>query len=234
MLEDVVFYWNQRSPPSFNHDSPSLLCLGYYPLRIVVAEWGRYIELLNRTTRNYVYSTDIPAENPSISKLDRDMSLLQHWVRRCTQTLSKLDYVSMFVQTRIAESSTEEKAVFWPIVQDFQHLEKMVTTYNKQLEAKMQVVTSLVQIVDARRSLREAANITRLTNLALLFIPLSFVTSLFGMNDSLSSHQLVLFVSVSIPLCLGVLFVARFPQATWESFVMKMKKEKKTIAKVAV
>jgi hypothetical protein len=63
------------------------------------------------------------------------------------------------------------------------------------------VVTSLVQIVDTHQSLKEVMNVTQLTNLALLFIPLSFVTDLFSMNDGVTTHGLKLYFSVVIPLC---------------------------------
>lgn len=85
----------------------------------------------------------------------------------------------------------------------------MVETYAARSEALVPVVTSLVQIVDTRRSLREAANVTRLTNLALLFIPLSFVTGIFSMNDGVSAHGLGVYFSVAVPLCAVVFFLAR-------------------------
>jgi len=71
------------------------------------------------------------------------------------------------------------------------------------------VVTSLVQIADTRRLLKEATNVTRLTNLALLFVPLSIVTDLFSMNDGVTTHGLKLYFTVAIPLCAVVFSFAR-------------------------
>ncbi|CAG8972751.1 hypothetical protein HYALB_00006843 [Hymenoscyphus albidus] len=86
---------------------------------IVTGDWVRYLEVLNRTSRKYGYTTEIAAENLTLLKLDADMSLHQLWGRRCTQTVSKLNYVSTFVTRRVANSSEEEKAVFGAIVQDY-------------------------------------------------------------------------------------------------------------------
>jgi Mg2+ and Co2+ transporter CorA len=74
------------------------------------------------------------------------------------------------------------------------------------MEAMAPVVTSIVQISGTRRSLKEAENVTRLTNLALLFIPLSLVSGLFSMNSDVSAHGLKLYFSVAIPLCVFHLF----------------------------
>ncbi len=73
------------------------------------------------------------------------------------------------------------------------------------------VVTSVLQITDTRRSLKEAANVTRLTYLTLLFVPLSFVASLFSMNGDVSAHDLAIYFAVALPLCAMVFFVTRLP-----------------------
>jgi Mg2+ and Co2+ transporter CorA len=73
------------------------------------------------------------------------------------------------------------------------------------------LVTTLVQITDGKQSLRDATNIKRLTILALLFVPLSFVASLLSINDGVSAHGLWLLFSVAVPLCLGVALVASAP-----------------------
>lgn len=79
------------------------------------------------------------------------------------------------------------------------------------------VVTSVLQIADTRRSLKEAANITRLTNLALLFVPLSFVASLLSMNGGVTRHDLAIYFAIAIPLCVVVFFVARVPVIDFNS-----------------
>lgn len=67
------------------------------------------------------------------------------------------------------------------------------------------VVTLVLQIADTCRSLREAANVTRLTNLALLFVPLSFVAHVFSMNGGVTRHDLAIYFAGALPLCAVVL-----------------------------
>ena len=94
------------------------------------------------------------------------------------------------------------------LIEDYENISAMVDIYGRRLEAMVLVVTSLVQIADTRRSIREAANVTRLTNLALLFVPLSFVTG-FSMNETVTVHGLARYFAVAISLCALVFFIAR-------------------------
>ncbi|KAH3981508.1 hypothetical protein HBH64_143280 [Parastagonospora nodorum] len=60
-----------------------------------------------------------------------------------------------------------------------------------------------MQIVDSRRSITEAESISKLTELAFVFIPLSFVASLFSMQI----HQLSNGVSVYLFVLVAIIFV---------------------------
>ena len=80
----------------------------------------------------------------------------------------------------------------------------------------MSVATSLIQAIDSRRSLTETINISRLTYLALSFIPLTFVSGLFSMNDNIAPGGKLfgLYFAVSIPLCIIVFLIVRPPTST--------------------
>ncbi|PVH90834.1 hypothetical protein DM02DRAFT_508286, partial [Periconia macrospinosa] len=60
-----------------------------------------------------------------------------------------------------------------------------VEDFGRRLETMLPVVTSLVQVIDSRRSFDETANVSRLTVMALAFVPLTYVSSLFSMSEKL-------------------------------------------------
>lgn len=97
----------------------------------------------------------------------------------------KLYYIIRFLKFHI--TSEVEPGEYAAIIKDYEHITTMVDTYSNRMASMIPVVTSLVQIVDTRRSLKEVENVTRLTNLALFFILLSFVTRLFSMNNGVST-----------------------------------------------
>jgi Mg2+ and Co2+ transporter CorA len=207
VLEDLLFYWKKERPPGFNSEDPSILSLAYYPLRIVAAEWVSYVEVLSHSIKQFEYSTEASTESEALAKLDLDLCTLEVWGRRSMQTLYKLRSVIRFIQSRNKTGPAQEEYTL--IVEDYRHIVTMVEAFGRRLEAMIPVVTSLVQIADARRSVKEVANVNRLTNLALLFVPLSFITGLFSMNNGVTGHSLRLYFSVAIPLCLFFFFVAR-------------------------
>jgi hypothetical protein len=225
LLEDLVYYWEKHTPSRFNAQTPDLLSLAYYPLRIVAAEWASYIEVMKHSIKQYEYSTDSILEIQAFTKLESDLLALQVWGRRCLQTLQKIRSVIKFVKT--CKSKEPKNDAFEMIVEDYEHLAALADTYGRRLETMVPVVTSLVQIADTRRSLKEATNITRLTNLALLFVPLSFVTGLFSMNDGVSAHGLKLYFAVAVPLCVVVFSFARLlPFINIEELLRKLRSRK--------
>lgn len=229
-LEDLVVYWTKTRPPGFDPNSPSLLSLAYHPLRIVAAEWVVYMGLLSRTVRQYEYSTTTSVENGTLAKLDLDLRALQVWTRRCTQSSTKLRFAVMFIESKNLAGTDKEG--YDMVREDYKHLAAMVERYSDLLDNKIQVVTSMVQIIDSRRSLKEARNVTRLTNLALLFIPMSFVTGLLGMNDHIPTQALIWFFGLAVPGCMIVFFVAHLPEMRSSLLAERIRRFKDPLMKV--
>ena len=70
-------------------------------------------------------------------------------------------------------------------------------------------LTSKTQISDSHRSIAEAETVTRLTELAFFFIPLSFATSMFGMQFIDGSTPATTYVAVALALTSGA-YLFRF------------------------
>ena len=81
---------------------------------------------------------------------------------------------------RLFMHGTSDKAT--AIIQDFEDLLQWATEYREARRAKVNLMVSLTSIEESRKSIDQATRIKRLTRLAFVFIPLSFVTPVFGMN----------------------------------------------------
>ena len=77
---------------------------------------------------------------------------------------------------------------------------RQISSLYRNLEQAYTSLTSKVQISDSHRSIAEAKTVTRLTELAFLFIPLSFATSIFGMQIVDGSTPVSTYISVAIAL----------------------------------
>ncbi|OAL37069.1 hypothetical protein AYO20_03546 [Fonsecaea nubica] len=194
-----------QSLPTSKHAKPSVLDLAYYPLRIVVGEWMLYSQVMARYLAHYEYSfKDIEL----VLRGERDdMIELQKWRHRAIQSQFKIQSTRQFVACCLAQSKAEEERGPWDLIlNDLDHLSTKIEVYGQSMERMVSVVTSMFQLIDSRRSIAEAVNVRRLTIIALIFVPLSWVASLFSMTDDFAPGQsrFWLYFAVAVPLCVAI------------------------------
>ena len=180
---------------------------------MIAAEWMTYVELMYHSIKQYEYSSETTlAALGQIAILSADMQSLQQWARRSIASRNKIRNVIEYLNHR-AMTEVPENNHCAMLLRDYNHIASGIDTYSQRLDSLVPIATSLIQTIDSRRSLKETANISRLTYLALSFIPLTFVSGLFGMNNNLilSSKVLRLYFAVAIPLCVVVYLFAYLP-----------------------
>ncbi|KAL8364820.1 hypothetical protein RB595_003884 [Gaeumannomyces hyphopodioides] len=245
MLDSLVRYLSKESPPCLATTavapSPDLiLAFGYYPIRIVLAHWVMYIQLTSRFLKFYEYSLlDVGA------RLQKDLVDLQRWRRRCKQSIYKVESLAVAVKYWLdefdrgnpgenADSNRANKLdkvqlqrCWGSVLQDIGQIKAQLQGYNKSLEQMIPVATSMVQLMDARQSLLHASNTTRLTYIALVFVPLSWVAGIFSMTDEYQpgKEKFWVYFAVGLPLVLVTLLgsallnsrakIAKASRRTW-------------------
>ena len=159
-----------------------------------------------------------------------DLTSLQQWARRSMASSRKIRQVLTFLKAQgtTANRDADGSAAF---TEDYEHIGLTIDTYSRQLEARVPIVTSLIQIIDSQRSFAETANVTRLTYLALVFVPLTYVASLFSMNDALAPKGRLfgLYVVTAIPLSMVVFLLARPPARVLELLHACIWRRKKSV-----
>ncbi|KAF4460912.1 Zinc transport [Fusarium albosuccineum] len=207
MLDSIVHYFRAQPPPGFHTPCPRITSIGYYPIRIVLSEWNLYIHLTSRFSKYYEYSL----RDMSSRLHDNDIVDLQRWRRRCKQSRHKLALLADFINHWVKDEDDKEPWAF--ILKDVDYLRQQLQDYGQSLEQMVTVATSMVQLLDSRRSILEAVNVRRLTYIALVFVPLAWVSSLFSMSDGYSpggDHFWVYFVT-ALPLLGLVLLLSALP-----------------------
>ena len=76
---------------------------------------------------------------------------------------------------------------FEDIVPDFKRVLAAVNELQERVDRLTSIVTSEISIEDSRRGLEENHNMARITWLATIFIPLTFVSGLYSMNESVAA-----------------------------------------------
>jgi hypothetical protein len=236
MLDAVSLYWEKGYPPAFNTADPTLLSLCYHPLKIVASEWMTYLEVMFHAIKKYEYSPDKLKGKDSIEKevqkMHGDLKSVQAWCRRSEQSYAKVKAVVEFLESlnhtatvpdkdepasSSASSSTGKSSaapdseIKSALLMDFQYIAGKMAVYGRTLEHSVTIVTSLIQIADNRLSFAETLNVNRLTNIALIFVPLSYVSGLFAMSDKVAPSREVIwvYITVALPILLIVLFLSQ-------------------------
>jgi Mg2+ and Co2+ transporter CorA len=221
LLGDILFYWSIQSPECFDSSSPNLPSLAYFPLKIIAAEWMKYIGIMYRAIKQFEYSTSVSSTRDEIrkrldklielDKLNSDMRALQRWRRRSMATEEKIAAVIQMLEAHnLGHPSNSYLAL---TIADYEHILAKVRKFGQHLETMLPVVTSLVRIIDSRRSFDETANVSRLTVMALIFVPLAYISSLFSMSERLGPGGPLFWVYfiVAIPVTIAVILIAKPP-----------------------
>ncbi|KAF5590855.1 zinc transport [Fusarium pseudoanthophilum] len=207
MMESIVHYLQASPPPGSNLISLSVLSIGYYPIYITLSEWNIYNYLISRCSKQYQYSHQLKAGRMH----DEVLLDLQRWKRRSRSSHRKLSILKDVISSHILPS--DDAAVWNGVLNDIDYLRDQLHDYSQSLEQMVMVATSLIQLLDSRRSILEAINTKRLTFLALVFVPLAWVSSLFSMSDSYSpGHGLFwVYFATALPVLAIVLLLSALP-----------------------
>lgn len=212
LFDDLIYYWTKERPPVFNPASPTLASLSYYPLKIVAAEWASYINLLAYSVEHYECSIeDLPISATELAKLESYIRHLQSWRRRSMTSASKVRSLASFVKS--GSTGLPGPEIWASLVRDYEHIAAKIDSFGRRLEALTPVVTSFIMIAEGRRSFLETMNVSRLTYLALVFVPLTFVSSLFSMarDTAPGAKDFWVYFAVAIPVLAIVFLIARPP-----------------------
>lgn len=207
LFEDLLFYWSMRCPESFDPAGPGLPSLAYYPLKIVAAEWMKYTTIMYRAVKQFEYSTSVTNVREELEKLNKDLRALQKWRRRYMASERKIKAILTMLDAHPPSSDSSSLA------EDYNSILATIVDLGRRLESMVPVVTSLVYIIDSRRAIDETANVSRLTVMALVFVPMAFISSLFSMNEKFGpgGRFFWVYVVVALPVTIAVVFVAKPP-----------------------
>lgn len=208
MLEQLLYHWTTARPPDFNPEKLTLRALSYYPLRLIAAEWVSYLAVMCITLQH----SDSPPTGDTVSPEDLDrinLALLSisSWPRRVASSTTSLAKSISFINYH-GQGDTSDS---WKSLQeDYEYLAPGLNNQGKQLEASVPLVTTYLQLIESRRAYLETKNVSRLTMVALVFVPLSFVSGLFSMNEDFAPGGPLfwLFFVVSFPVLILVFLVA--------------------------
>lgn len=182
-------------------------------LEIATVEWLNVSHIVECELMRLDFAQEFHGE-PSFDSLQRDLFSLHMWRRRCTkyaEFIEEAEFAFFEGRSRWKSSNLGMDTAFERSI-DTNELVRSFKRLSHQADSLTTVIQGRISVEIGKQSVVEAHRVTRLTIVALVFLPLSFVASLLSMSDhfSLNSSFKWVFFAIAIPLSMLVTFAGLY------------------------
>lgn len=226
MHDDISFYLTRHadlfSPDNSDSEMPLQLAQ-----KIVASHYQKHIGFLHGMM-SYLQHSMSRQERLDIFKpilVEKQWSDVQQWERRVSQY--GLDLDAIMAQSGIPllpPDNTHHYNDADAIARDFHFLRASLREVRRRIELASSSITGLAGIAGNRQAIheqtlsrQEATSMKALTVVGLVFLPLSFATSLFSMTGpySFGEDKFWVYFAFSVPLCLLAFGIYFFFGGSW-------------------
>ncbi|KAL8652236.1 MAG: hypothetical protein Q9226_004353 [Calogaya cf. arnoldii] len=187
------------------------------PLCIVCAEWQTLVRYANTRLSQLEWEIEDPYLRNLQDDLSNTLDKLHSWRRRLPiyKTIVSEVLFQVIRRDHFVNASINTLLV---LEQDFKIILDELNHLHERAERIMAVVTAVMSIEESKKALQQNRSFARLTYLAVTFVPLSFVSSFFAMNEDITKlgRTFWIFFAVAIPVTLLALVVVRFSDTVVE------------------
>ena len=137
--------------------------------------------------------------------------LLGQWKSHLSNDISYISYVSRILHWNKLDSEnihpnnsntegtgTSRSLSSLSIQTDLDDLTKEISSLTERAKSTFHDIMATMSIVESQKAIAQAETISKLTNLAFFFIPLTLTASIFGMNIAVRSQHAFLFLGVVV------------------------------------
>jgi Mg2+ and Co2+ transporter CorA len=213
--------------------------LGVAALSIIAAEWLTVVQYLTTRLNQIEWELQHPDFRTPPYGLDASLRRLHPWRR-------SLPVYEQWVQEVLDDMLSDDalskdqwhSGELLKLRGDFIAVRKALRTKQTQVQDMVSVVTAIISIEENKRSAEQNHNVTRLTYLAVLFVPMTFVSGFLSMTPDVTalSRTFWIYFALALPLTFVALVIAQWvyisvwARSQWKAYSEKVKagKKKKT------
>ncbi|KAF2206286.1 hypothetical protein CERZMDRAFT_103537 [Cercospora zeae-maydis SCOH1-5] len=165
------------------------------------------INMIDSTVSRATLATTIVANNYDISELSYHQQLLDEVARTFRENLRVIEQRGSATWPKAKDAKQRAKAdrIAASLLKDYEELQHRNQDLIKRCHNHMKTIINQASLAETQRSLEQARQVTQLTWLAFMFVPLTFTTSFLGMNLSIFGQGTVslwLWFAITVPLML--------------------------------
>ncbi|KAK4222428.1 hypothetical protein QBC38DRAFT_460419 [Podospora fimiseda] len=169
----------------------------------IINSWMIYSQISSNILKRSEFLT-----TSSTSFSDPQIISLQKWRHRLIQSRHKLTATKEYIEHHSSSQSQPSSIL---ILKDLTHLLDKLERYSRALDRIIPVAPALVQVHDHRRAVADQVFVKRLTYIAFVFVPASWVAAVFSMADEYGPGEAKFWVyfAITMPFC-AVLVLGSF------------------------
>ncbi|KAL8950502.1 MAG: hypothetical protein Q9222_003466 [Ikaeria aurantiellina] len=210
-FEDTVHWLQQMSADDVEKIPRDPRVLFLKPLCMICSQWLILVRYGNTRLSQLEWEIEDPYLRSRQEDLSETLNKLHAWRRRFP--IFK-DIVSEILRKGIRRENFLDASenTLLALEKDFEIIYADLNKLHERSERIMSVVTAVMSIEESQKALQQDRSLARLTWLATTFVPLSFVSSFFSMNDNINTLRKTFWIyfTVAIPVTLLALVATRY------------------------
>jgi Mg2+ and Co2+ transporter CorA len=214
--KDVVYWMLQLGDQDVSNMIENPKACAVPLLWLILSDIQHVIQYITAQLGQIEWEIALPSmrSNP---KVDSTMDKLHPWRRNVTLYRAMISHAIDRIFTKEMKVQADEKDETRGVAslyKDFQIILNDIDTIQHRIERIVSVATALQSIEESRSAMVQTRNVARLTYLATVFIPLSFVSGFLSMVPDVSkiTQTIWIFFTIAVPLTAITLLIVDFLQ----------------------
>ncbi|KAL7622951.1 hypothetical protein AAE478_006630 [Parahypoxylon ruwenzoriense] len=205
LFDDLLFWIRQTSQRDINAIEANPRAMAFRILHIICAEWLTLTRYITARLSQIEWEIEKPDFRRESTNFNTSLEKLHTWRRRLPL------YRAMVADTRTklfpepSDSPGQQRDCVAELRKDFAIVAGHIDDLLSRSERIAAVATAVTAIEESRRAIEQNKALGRLTYLAVIFAPLSFVSSFFSMTSNVSdlSQTYYVYFCVAIPISIA-------------------------------
>ncbi|KAI0134663.1 hypothetical protein BJ170DRAFT_211033 [Xylariales sp. AK1849] len=225
LFDDLIFWVKNMSTQDVKDVTANPHAMTFRLTQIICSDWLILNRYIMARLGQIEWELERPDFRPDSNKIDASLAKLHTWRRRLPlyKTMVADTQHKLFHDLKNGDCVSRMK-------KDFEIVAHGIEELYERTERIATVATAVTSIEESRRAMDQNRALGRLTYLAVIFAPLSFISSFFSMSNDLSGlgQTFWIYFTVAIPVSIiAFLLVDPTVLSVLEKFVPSFMKEKK-------
>lgn len=214
IFENVIYWTKNLCPRDIATIPTNPSIMAFRTLQLICAEWLTFTTYVTTRLTQIEYELKEPPFREDPSGIKSSLDKLHTWHLRVPiyNTMLRETVETVFRDRPLVLKETAVVDCMQKLRVDFEHAYNEMERRGQRIEGIMTLAMAIVSIEESRRAIQQNHTFGRLTYLAVVFAPLSFISSLFSMTADLGAlkETFGVYVSVAIPVSMIVLCFVDF------------------------